>query len=158
MDDLNNMHGFHKVLGYKYAYVFFLSIIYDSKYACFVPPVNQETLARTHCTNNQISQWNAENQSRPCIKLSFSAWSLPLIQHLFWMNYPSQLPFQNTNTSNNPGIIILNAERSLYPNGTWYRHSRVGDALGRFWCNGAQGSTYIVFHRVLWPWRSRWWY
>lgn len=48
MDDLSNMHGFHKVLGYKYAYVCFLSIIYDFKYACFVPPVNQETLpART---------------------------------------------------------------------------------------------------------------
>lgn len=44
MDDLSNMHGFHKVLGCKYAYVFFLSIIYDFKYACFVPPVNQETL------------------------------------------------------------------------------------------------------------------
>lgn len=44
MDDLSNMHGFHTVLGYKYAYVFFLLIIYDPKYPCFVPLVNQQTL------------------------------------------------------------------------------------------------------------------
>lgn len=55
MDDLSNMHGFHKVLGYKYAYVCFLSIIYDFKYACFVPPVNQETLpTRTSQISSEI--------------------------------------------------------------------------------------------------------